>query len=128
VSQVMLPGYPVVPAGLTVDQLIYQFVLTGGRRFFLVADDDGRVAGVLTLEDIKAVPRPDRVVRRVGEIMTPAAGLPAVSPEQEAATALERLEESGTNELLVVSEGRVVGLVGCDHLLNVLRTRAELAG
>jgi len=125
VADVMTSDYPVVPADITVSQLVQRYILPSGRRFFMVADE-GRLQGMLTLHNIKSVPQQDWDVTPVGKIMTPLDKLKIAYPNQDALSVMEQMGESDINQMPVVSEGRVVGLVARDNLLRFLRTRSEL--
>jgi len=125
VADVMTSDYPVAPADITVSQLVQRYILPSGRRFFMVADE-GRLQGMLTLHNIKSVPQQDWDVTPVGKIITPLDKLKVAYPEQDALSIMEQMGESDINQMPVVSEGRVVGLVARDNLLRFLRTRSEL--
>jgi len=124
-SQVMTSNYPVVPSSVTVSQLVQGYIFTNGRGCFLVADE-GRVTGVLTLHNIKSVPQPNWGMVQVGEIMTPVDKLKIAHPDQDVLIILEQMDESNVNQMPVVSEGRVIGLITRDNLIRLLRTRSEL--
>lgn len=124
-SQVMTSDYPVVPLSITVGQLVQGYIFTSGRGCFLVADEGG-VRGILTLPNIKSVPQPNWGVTQVKEIMTPVDKLKIASPDQDALSILEQMDESSINQMPVVSEGRVIGLITRDNLIRLLRTRSEL--
>jgi len=124
-SQVMTSNYPVVPSSITVNQLVQGYVFTNGRGCFLVADE-GMVMGILTLHNIKSVPQPNWGVTQVKEIMAPIDKLKAAHPDQDALNILEQMDESNINQMPVVSEGRVIGLIARDNLIRLLRTRSEL--
>jgi len=124
-AQVMTSDYPVVPLGITVSQLIQRYIFTSGRGYFLVADEDG-IKGILTLHNIKSVPQPNWGVTRVREIMTPVDKLKTAHPEQDALSILELMDESSINQMPVVSEGGVIGLITRDNLIRLLRARSEL--
>ena len=47
-------------------------------------------------------------------------------PNQDALSVLEQMEESNINQMLVASEGRVIGLITRDTLISFLRIRSEL--
>jgi len=91
-----------------------------------MAADGGRPQGIFTLENIKSVPRQKWDVTSVKEIITPIDKLKAVHPEQDALSVVEQMDESGMNQVLVVSEGRVIGLISRDELMSLARTRSEL--
>jgi len=124
-SQVMTSDYIVVPPNVTVDQLVQRYVLPTGQRFFPVADE-GRFMGILTLHNIKSVSQSDWDMTQIEEIMLPVDQLKVASPEQDALSVVEQMGESGINQMPVVNEGRVIGLVTRDNLVRFLRTRAEL--
>jgi CBS domain-containing protein len=92
----------------------------------MVADYGGRLGGVLSLQKIKSVSQQNRGVTQVKEVMTPIDKLPVAYPGQDALSILEQMDESSTNRVSVVSEGRVVGLIDRDDLITFLRTRSEL--
>jgi len=124
-SQVMASVYPVVPPNITVNQLVYGYLFAGGHHFFMVADE-GRLEGILTLDDIKSVSQQSWEMTRVKDIMTPADKLNVAYPDQDALSVLEQMEESGVNQMPVVSGGRVTGLITRDNLIRFLRLRSEL--
>jgi len=121
----MTTDCPAVPSDITVSQLVQEYVFPTGRHFFLVANE-GRLDGILTLHNIKSVPRQSWEVTRVKYIMTPVDKLKAAYPDQDAASILEQMDENNINQMPVVSGGRVIGLVARDNLTRFLRTHAEL--
>jgi len=124
-SQVMTPDCPVIPPNVTIDRLVQEYVFTSGCYFFLVTDEDG-VKGILTLNNIKAVSRQNWDVTQVKEIMTPIDKVKVAHPNQDALSILEEMDENDINQMPVVSEGRVIGLITRDNLLRFLHTRSEL--
>ncbi|HEY92201.1 MAG TPA: CBS domain-containing protein [Dehalococcoidia bacterium] len=124
-SQVMTSNCPVVPSSATVNQLVQGYIFTGGHHLFLVADE-GKLEGILTLQNITSVSNQNRDVTQVKEIMTPINKLKAVRPDQDALSILEQMDENDMNQMPVVSEGRVIGLIARDNLLRFLRIRSVL--
>ena len=124
-SQLMTSDYLVVPSSITVSQLIRNYILTTGRHLFIVADD-GRLAGVLTLSDVKSVPQQNWDATRVNEIMTTVGKLKVAYPEQDVLSVMEQMDEDTINQIPVVSGNTVIGVVTRDNLINFFRTRSEL--
>jgi len=122
-SQVMTSDIPTIPSNTTVNQLIQDNAFTGGPKFFMVADE-GELKGILTLPNVKSVSRGNWDTTQVKEIMTPVDELKAARPDQEAIGILEQMIENNINQMPVVREGRVIGLVTRDNLLGFLRTRS----
>ncbi|HEY78182.1 MAG TPA: CBS domain-containing protein [Dehalococcoidia bacterium] len=127
VAEVMTTDYLVVPPDMTVAQLVQQYIVPSGRRFFILADE-GRLHGMVTLPNIKSLPQQKWATTPVRDIMTPADKLRAVSPNQDAWTVMTQMDEASINQMPVVSENRVIGLVSRDNLIRFLRTRSGLRG
>ena len=124
-SQVMTSDSPVVPPNITVSELVQGYLLTSGHHFFMVTNE-GRLEGILTLENIKSVPQQSWNMTQVKEIMTPVDKLKVAHPDQDALSVLEQMEENDINQIPVVSGDRVIGLIARDNLIRFLRTRSEL--
>jgi Zn-dependent protease/CBS domain-containing protein len=125
VSQAMARDCPQVPGDRTLDRLVQDQVLGAGRRCFLVTED-GRLRGLLTLHEVKAVPRERWSGTRVEEVMTPLERLAAVGPDDDLFGALERMDDADVAQLPVVTGGELVGLIGREQILRYIRARAEL--
>lgn len=124
-SELMTSDYIVVPPGISVSQLVQEHVIPKGRYIFLVIEGE-KLKGILTMQNIKAVPQAKWDTTRVEQIMVPTSRLKVASPGQDALSVAEQMDASEINQMPVASEGRVVGLVTRDNLLRFLRTRAEL--
>ncbi len=124
-ADVMTPDYAAAPSDITVSQLIQRYIIPGGRRFSMVADE-GRLQGVVTLHNIMSVPQQDWDITPVKEVMTPVDKLKIAYLEQDALSIMEQMDESDINQMPVVSEGRIVGLIARDNLLRFLRIHSEL--
>lgn len=115
-ARVMTSNYRIVPSSITVDELLRGQLFFQEHLTFLVADD-GRLEGMITLHNIRALPREQRAVSRLKEIMVPV--LLAAHPEQDVLSIVEQMDESDTNQVPVVSEGRVVGIIARDNLVKL---------
>jgi Zn-dependent protease/predicted transcriptional regulator len=124
-SQVMASNFIIVPPNITVNQLVWGYVLPTGHHLFMVTDE-GRFKGILTLHNIKTVPQSDWDMTQVEKIMVPADQLKVASPDQDALSVMEQMDENDINQMPVANEDRVIGLITRDNLVRFLRTRAEL--
>ena len=123
--QVMTVNYPVVPSDITLSQLVREYVLPGGYHLFMVADKGG-LRGILTLQNIKSVPQQEWAVTQVREVITPIDKLKVAHPGQDVLSIVEQMDESGIDQVPVVSEGRVIGLIARGDLVRFLHARSEL--
>lgn len=109
----------------SVQQLVDQEVLPKGQRCFLVTTG-GELRGIVTLHEIRGVPREDWPTTPVRDAMTGFDEILAVPPEEEAYRVLEKMDAEDVNQIPVVKDHRLVGVVARDSVLRFIRTRAEL--
>jgi Zn-dependent protease/CBS domain-containing protein len=124
-SEVMSRDCVVVPPDITVEHLVNEHILSSGRRCFPVVSG-ARTEGLVTLGNIKSVPRDARKTTLVREAMTPLARVKSVSPNEDLSNILQILSENDINQVPVVWEDKVVGIVARDNLINFINTRNEL--
>jgi Zn-dependent protease len=124
-SQAMSTGCAVVPADLTLQQLVDEHILASGRRCFLVNRGENTL-GLMTLHRIKEVARSDWGNTTAAQVMLPLDELKRISPDTELWTALQLMDRNGVNQLPVVTDGRVAGMLSREDIISFLRTVQEL--
>lgn len=125
VSQAMARDCPSVAPGLTLERLVHDEVLGAGRRCFVVAED-GHLRGLLTLHEVKGVPREQWSRAKVEEVMQPAQALSVVGPDEALLGALQKMDDAKVAQLPVVADGHWLGMLDREHILHYMRVRAEL--
>ena len=115
-----------VPPELTLEQLVREYILTTGKRCFPVVGPYGRLLGIVTLHHVKEIPQEAWPAVTVAEVMTPVERAIKVSPDEPLDKLLEQMSVDGVNQVLVVQDGRLVGLISRDQLVEFIKTRAEL--
>ena len=125
VRDVMERNCAVVDASTNLQTLVDEHLLRTGQRCFIV-QKDGRLAGLITPSDISRVERRMWPLTTVEQAMRPHAQLQVVSPEAPVVQALETMAREDINQLPVASNGHLEGILSRAHLLEILRTRAEL--
>jgi len=124
VAQVMNRDYTTVSADMTLQQLVDEYVLGKGQRGFLV-DRGGQVVGLMTLHQIRAVPSREWVVTQLGQAMLPLEKAKCVDSDTELWAALQTMDRSGVNQLPVIRDHRVVGMLSREDVITFLRTIHE---
>jgi Zn-dependent protease/predicted transcriptional regulator len=124
-SEVMSQECMMVPPDITIERLVNENILTSGRRCFPVVSD-GNAEGLITMHNIKAVPRELWATKLVREAMTPLDGVKSVGPNEDLNTVMQLMAQHDINQLPVIYEGKVVGMIGRDNIINFVNTRAEL--
>ena len=128
VQEVMENDPPSITPNESVADLVNDRLIRGEHRSFLVRHDDGGLAGIVTLSDVRRMPRENWEAARVTDIMTRYADLATIGPDAELSAALKRLQEREVNQLPVVTdEGRtVVGLLTRAGILRLIEARMRL--
>jgi len=125
VAQAMNSQYDAVPADLTLQQLVDEYVFGAGRRCFVVTPDDNAV-GLMKLHRIRDVSHERWPVTTAGEMMMPLERLKRLSPDTGLWSALQLMDRAGVNQLPVMTDSRVVGMLTREDAITFLRTVREL--
>ena len=125
VSELMTRECLMIIPEMTIEQLVNENILASGRRCFPVVEK-GKALGLVTIHNIRTVPRDQWPARTVKDAMTPFDKLKWVRPDQDLSTVLEILTESDINQVPVVEDNNVVGMIARDSLLNFVSVRGEL--
>jgi Zn-dependent protease/predicted transcriptional regulator len=125
VRDVMERDCPVLDGRLNLQTVAEEHILRTGRRCFLVVEN-GRVAGLITPHEIKQVERARWPYTTVDAVMRPLEQLRTVAPDTPVVEVLEVMGRDDVNQLPVVSDGRLEGIISRGRVLQLLQTRAEL--
>lgn len=125
VLRLMHTRFERVTPQLSLQELVDEHLMSSGQRAFPV-EERGRFVGLICLRDLPKRPRSAWRTTTVAEIMTPADKLVTLAPEQDAAAALDLFGKRDVNQLPVVKDGQVLGLVRREDLLKWLSLHAGL--
>lgn len=125
VDQVMNRNPVTVPANISLQRLVDEDFLPQGLRSALVVQGE-QFAGLITLNDIRRVPRDQWAQTPVGMAMIPVNRLHSVSPTQNLNDVLSLMANQDVNQLPVVQDGRVVGILSRDAIIRYIEVRRGL--
>lgn len=125
VSQAMSTHCANVPADLTLQDLVEEHIVGSGQHCFLVSRGDETV-GLVTLQRMKEVPRPEWATTRVGRVMLPLEQSESIDPDAELWPAMLKLDRNGVNQLPVTRNHQVVGMLSREDVISFLRTMQDL--
>ncbi len=126
VERVMRLGTPTVPPGITIDQLVEDYLMGTDEHAFPVMENENLV-GLICLDDIRKVPRTEWNNTLVSQVMTPASELEVVSPRQDVMDALNRLTRRDVRQVPVVQGGRLVGMLRRRDIIRWLQLHGDLS-
>jgi CBS domain-containing protein len=100
-------------------------VLTHGRRCFLV-DQGDRVVGLLTLHNLKEIPRPSWTTTTAAQAMILLEKLSSIDPNAELWTAMEKMGRDGINQMPVMLGNNLVGMLSRGDIVKYLQTLQQV--
>jgi Zn-dependent protease/CBS domain-containing protein len=115
---------PLVPPHMNLTELVEQYVLPTGRSCFLISWG-AELEGMVTLQQIKKVPRTRWATTTVQDVMTPANKLRVAYADQDLLGVLQEMSGESTSHIPVIEAGKVIGIINREDIARFLRTRAE---
>ncbi|MDY0340988.1 MAG: CBS domain-containing protein, partial [Coriobacteriia bacterium] len=119
VSAIMSSPAILAPADLSLEQMGHSYFLAGRHPRYPVVED-GRVIGLIDIEQANEVPREQWPETSVGEVASKSLEGAVVRPEASVDSILSRLEPGGTGAVLVVEDGRLSGIVTRSDVIRVI--------
>ena len=101
-----------------------EHILAGFQQDFPVVEEDGRIVGVLTRNDLAAALGQHGPEAHVGDVMQ--REFVTTDPREMLQTAFARVQSDGSRTLPVVESGRLLGLLTADNLAEVLMIQEAL--
>jgi len=127
VKELMSRGAISVQPSLRIDRLVEEFYLTHKHITYPVTEGE-RIVGIVTLKQVKEVPRDEWPEKFVRDVMVPIRDEIMINPDGEAVDALQRMIQTGEGRLPVVKDGKVVGMITRRDILNLLEIKTDLIG
>ena len=115
----------VVSPSESVESVVDNYVLLRNVRCFPVQSGDD-LLGLVTLEDIRHVPRDQWPMTPIEKAMTSVNRLHAVSPDEDLRQVLQLMARQDINQVPVVDDGKLLGMISRSDILRLIQTRREL--
>jgi Zn-dependent protease/predicted transcriptional regulator len=125
VARMMRSDPPTLSSDISVSSMVHDHVMGTDECCFPVLDD-GRIVGIVTLDDVRAVSRDAWDTRTIRQIMTPADQLVTVAPDEDAAEALHKLMRRDVRQLPVLRDGKLAGVLRRRDIIRWLQLHSEL--
>ena len=126
VSDVMSRDCVLVDSRWNLQTFVDELLLRSGKRCFMVQLND-EVVGLITPHEVKAVERQRWPYTTVFDAMLPLDRVHTVEPSTPVVQALETMGRDDVNQLPVMSDHHVEGVISRGNVLQFLQTRAELS-
>ncbi len=118
-------GCPLISPHISLAEVVDRYMVPTGRDCLLVTQGT-RLEGMVTLTQIKKVPRASWASTSVQEIMIPASELRVARAEQDVFSVLQGMDGVTASHVPVVEGEEVIGSINRDDAFRLLRTRVDL--
>jgi Zn-dependent protease/CBS domain-containing protein len=125
VREAMMSKFATIEPDESLDDLVHKKILASGQRSFLVQGGDHPL-GLLTLHQVREVPRNQWQTTSASECMKPLGELETIQPQASLVEAMKKMDSDGVNQLPVMTDGHVVGLLSRESLITYLRNAKDL--
>ena len=125
VGDVMSKQYSTVDADAPLQSFVDEFLLRTGTRSFVVTED-GQPLGLITAHEVKHIERDKWSQLRVRDAMLPLTKLHGVRESANISDVLEVMGREDVNQLPVMSDGHLEGIVSRGQILRLVQTRMEI--
>jgi Zn-dependent protease/predicted transcriptional regulator len=125
VSDVMSRDCIIVNRGMSLRDFVDIYLLKTGQRCFAV-EDQGRLVGIITPRDVSNMSRDRWDETTVREAMRPLQELHVIAPDMPVLDALKLMAGNDVNQLPVVANGTLQGMVSRSQLVQLLQVRSVL--
>jgi Zn-dependent protease/CBS domain-containing protein len=112
------------PPALTVEEVVRDRFLRRGSRALPICDD-GRLAGIITLTDVREIPQERWASTMAGDAMT-REPLYEVRPSDELIKAVNLMNEHNIHQVLVSDDGEFRGILNRAHVIRYMMGMQEL--
>jgi len=127
VRRFMSPDPVAVTPWLSIEAFVEGYVYDYHYDLFPVVEDH-RLLGSAGIREVKMLPREEWARRRVADILAPCTAANTVGAETDAVKAMAIMRQSGNTRLMVVEDGRLVGMLVLKDMLELFALKMDLEG
>ncbi len=124
VREVSMSECPHVMKQLSLDVFVDNVAIPSGKRCYAITEGD-KLLGLLTMDRLNEVPRSKWQTTRVADVMIPTEKLIRAGLDEDLAEVLDKMGQADINQVPVLEDGRLLGMVTRANILAFLR---QLAG
>jgi Zn-dependent protease/CBS domain-containing protein len=124
-SEVMSHDCPSVPGDTSIADFVEHYLIRSGRRCYVVGESEAP-RGIVTLDNALSVPRDEWSRTSVQAVMRRPEEIYYVSPDTEIEDAMRLMDEKNIAQVPVMLDGRLLGIIGRDHLIRLILNHAAL--
>ena len=127
VRRFMTPDPVTVGPDVTLDSFVEDFLYRSHHGLYPVIHE-GRLIGGIGAAQLKGVPREDWGLMRIGEVLVQCTPQNTISADTDAVKAMAQMRAIASSRLMVVDDGRLVGIVTLKDMLDLFALKMDLEG
>ena len=125
VGEMVKRDFNAAPPDTSLDTLVQEFMLAFGLRCVpIVAGQE--LLGLLTMQDLRRVPREEWATTSVFKAMTPRQKLYTVDVREDVTEAMQIMARENVHQLPVMEAGLFIGFITRADVLRLMQLRSEL--
>jgi len=124
-KNVMIKDCQELSKDLTIRELVDGYIFHAVYQCFPVVDGDA-VIGIVSLQDIKVIPKDRWETTKIQDVMVPLENMRTIHPEDDLFVVLQQMSIDQVNQLPVVEDDKLVGMISRDSLTDAINVRSEL--
>ena len=122
---IMDRNFATVTPGTSIQEIVDRHMVLDGHRAVIVANDD-RVLGILTVSDVRRLEPAERLNTSAQAAMTPREEVITVPASTPALEVLMLISERRLNQVPVLEDGRMTGLISRREILDRVQMANKL--
>lgn len=126
VKNVMTSNVISVPESVSLNDLAQNYFYRYLFVSFPVVSDGGQLIGIVSIKQVKDVPRDSWYEKKVRDIMISASEIQVLSPNDEASGALNLLMKNELGRIPVVDGDKLVGIITRRDIMTLLMIKSDL--
>jgi Zn-dependent protease len=113
------------PPSISLKDLVEDYVYNYHFKMYPVVEG-GTLIGCITTRQVKETPRDQWTLRTVGDVASRCSSENTIEPAADALKALSVMSRTGNSRLMVVDDGRLVGIITLKDIMGFLSVKLEL--
>ncbi|TVP62045.1 MAG: CBS domain-containing protein [Nodularia sp. (in: Bacteria)] len=124
-GEIMTPHPETVNPDMNLQELVDRCFLSRRYHSFPVTEDSHPI-GIITLNQVKDIPREEWEYRTVKDTMIPIENRVTARPEEQMSKVLQKMQDSGVRRVLVIQNDLLRGIITAHDLANWLERQRDL--
>ena len=124
VKDIMVTDLKTLSPSMTIDRAVDEYFLSYGYGGFPVIDD-GKFLGIITLKEVKEIPREDWGNVKVAEVFVPHDKKWEVPPDADVMKALELMIKEDKGRIVVTGKEKIIGLITRNGIARYVQIKGK---